>query len=542
MHPAPAVHRVFGITELLGEVVRHVAQDSLHDTASLCVTNRLFHNVAQNELWRSLGSLHPLLGCFSEECLEYDSCDSSDNPHPRRAPLPAEWERFLDAASRVRSLKHHVSEDDISNEVFDVIAIYRPRLLLLPNIEHLEWLDDENQTTDISMHALLFLGPRLRSLELTKIQFASHWGVTAFTNITALLKTIHHMGCRLDSLKVSLDQVASEEVSIATAALVLANNLKEFLGQYIRLPNDAIVHLAGLPSLITAGISLQTGATFERLDGPLFPAVEYMHVSLDDLAEWPCRRLITNIASPRLGTLGVTFRREPNQNALHSLVDELAKSQHAAQLHTLHLVQDSARYKTLEDQVPDRPDLVINCVTLLPMLSIRNLVDIEISSPYVDLDDYTLITIIESFPLLRRLYFNPGYYSGRAPKTTLKSVVTAASRLPRLQELGFPVDVSTESVHTVNQFSIVNWTCTRLHVADSPLSHDQIHSIAQFLYSWFRHVELCITTLRPDVPGDLAHADQRAIYAANWEQCNRIMHPWKWWTDEVTAHLATETY
>ena len=459
-----------------------------------------------------------------------------DNPHLRRAPLPAEWEHFLHAASRVKSLKHCVLEDDISDEIFDAVAIYRPKLLLLPNIERLEWLD-ETADTDISLHASMFLGPRLRSLTLTKAQSPSHLGAPDFPNIVALLKTVHYMECRLDTLQVEIGEVASKDVGAATTALVLANDLKEFLCQEIPLPNDAVVRLARLPSLRNAGISLQPGTTIEELDGPLFPVVKHLDISLDNLAERACRKLISNIASTCLETLSVTFRQEPSHDVLSSFIRQLASSQNALELRTFHLLQDSARYKELEGQLPGRPDLVIHCLTLLPMFNMRNLVDIEIRSPHVDLDDTALILIIKAFPGLRRLCCIPNYYCGRAPKATLNSIVTAARCLPHLQELGFPVDVSTQTVQTIDQFSPANWTCSRLHVADSPLSQEQMGHVAQFLHIWFRHVKLRIIASDPDVPGDLAHAEEREVYAIQWEECNRLMHPWEWWTDEMTARL-----
>ena len=102
----------------------------------------------------------------------------------------------------------------------------------------------------------------------------------------------------------------------------------------IPLPSDAVVHLARLPSLRTAGIALEPGATLEELDEPLFPTATYLHISLDDLAGRTYRKFISNVAATSLGIPSVTFRQEPSYNVLHLFISQLASSQNALKLHT----------------------------------------------------------------------------------------------------------------------------------------------------------------------------------------------------------------
>ena len=63
------MHRCFGILEVLRNVVEHVGADKEHGSrtlVALSTTCKMFHDAAQDVIWRNQTGLLPLLRCLPQ--------------------------------------------------------------------------------------------------------------------------------------------------------------------------------------------------------------------------------------------------------------------------------------------------------------------------------------------------------------------------------------------------------------------------------------------------------------------------------------------
>ncbi|EKM53762.1 uncharacterized protein PHACADRAFT_260255, partial [Phanerochaete carnosa HHB-10118-sp] len=160
MYPLAAIDEIFQV--VLANVKARVA------LRSLALSCRAFYDPAMDVLWCDLEGLQPLVRCLPSHMVRKVKGTTAAVKITRR-PLQADWSRFLHHSRRVRSLQVHSgygddSRYDIDYAAFEILRQYHPGLVL-PNLQHLVWSDNE-----LAPFATLFVTPSLLSLVFKPVE------------------------------------------------------------------------------------------------------------------------------------------------------------------------------------------------------------------------------------------------------------------------------------------------------------------------------------------------------------------------------------
>ncbi|KAH8099394.1 hypothetical protein BXZ70DRAFT_1000914 [Cristinia sonorae] len=158
--------------------------------ARLARTCKAFKEPALNVLWRDLDSFVPLLSLFPNGLMR-----RARRPGLGLAknPEPADWEKLLAYAERVRSITYNESHSNVSPSIFPLIEDLRPKRFILPNLTALIW---KSETPAALERSLLFMNPGLQSLTIemgTKYSKMSDFllQVTEKTALSTFSFTLH---------------------------------------------------------------------------------------------------------------------------------------------------------------------------------------------------------------------------------------------------------------------------------------------------------------------------------------------------------------
>ncbi|KAH7907392.1 hypothetical protein BJ138DRAFT_1160289 [Hygrophoropsis aurantiaca] len=263
------MHRALLISEVLGEICRHLDEDSL---AMLSRTCRTIHP--------ELNGFRPVVLCLPDHCWVDDD---KDFPMEYIGLTPADWKILAKYTARVRTLDccldSTVNEAELS--VFATRAIQSHEFLgvpLFPSLKTLHWFDDHPELFPLSYLA----GPSLVNLSIAFTHRGSLDAELLLGSLESLfpnLKNLEIMGldCKVrvpEALWVSLHHLRRLEVFRCYSRDVGADEWLD-LGQ---LPN-----LAEIDAYLSDS-TLQELKSLMNTNGPrLFTSLRNIGVAVDDL-------------------------------------------------------------------------------------------------------------------------------------------------------------------------------------------------------------------------------------------------------------------
>ncbi|KAH9945537.1 hypothetical protein B0H21DRAFT_694148, partial [Amylocystis lapponica] len=516
-------HRCLQVTEILWNIFEH-ALHYRHPTwchvcvLSLALTCRAFHQVGIGILWREQHGLVPLIKCMPD-----DAWQVVEREHPElddvvetfldiaRPPLPQDWERF---EANAKHVKVFIWDDGImprvNAETLRKLSLYRPRtLFLLPDLRALYWRE---RRRDVHEYVNLFLAPKLTVVHIGT--FLSHDDTLAIAS---------SLGDRCPLLK-ALIFTESPEKDVNDLPPVQSRSicaLQYVHDVYLPFPIlvDAIIHLATRPALATAHIVTSTEdedelcARLSTIGAPLFPVVRSLGLRFSILGSSTVP-FFSFVKSPNLESVGLASTEHPSASILRKHLKEL--SQHpcapkltSLQLHLTPLSQGSPEPSDTEDDPDGRIDLHV----LTPLLSMRSLQFLNITSFNLDLDNAALVTLSSAMPALRTLELTRMHFVGAVPRITLAVLVPLFRNCPRLSTLRLALDARLTPLLPPALPAGLNRTQLMLFsVEDSPIR--ETDAVAAFL-SMF-----CQAGITPYIVCGMQeggeHAVERAAYRELW--------------------------
>ncbi|KAL4243640.1 hypothetical protein ABKN59_011203 [Abortiporus biennis] len=266
MHPCLQIHEIFSVIAELASYTPYssVSKGSPHPVCALIRTCRTFYEPACDILWRNIPGLVPLFRLFPDELLQIDADDLFDYEQYMftRIPTAHDWERFLHHSSRVRTFSPpSFSKSSISPDALLLLQQQSPTSPMFPKLQRLYWRD----TCEINAWLPLIASPRLTKIECTTLSTKA----TALSFLDALRKycispSIHLV--RIGGMHFPEDP----EVTKALSDLICQwHQLEELVvdGNSLTLSDNAIVHLASLPTLKKADFALSSQSQISAVLG-----------------------------------------------------------------------------------------------------------------------------------------------------------------------------------------------------------------------------------------------------------------------------------
>ncbi|GJE98239.1 hypothetical protein PsYK624_144650 [Phanerochaete sordida] len=514
-----ATLRCLGIVEILRNIVRYTAAGgSVCTAATLSYTSRIFHDLAQEVVWEELDTLGDLFACFPEEVWDAER----DPPRSfNRPPTPADWKRVLANAAHVKTLTLNSSNCGVMAGDWAMIAIHCPEKVIFPNLKDLDWEDDDDKKA--LSYAHLLLGPKLWRLTL-RIGEDAHVNA-AVERATSLLNTVAYQRPPLCSLNVFISG-AKTMIREALINVVQSTELECFQSTLL-LTKKEVLALAKSKTLDNADFCCYPSLVHIGDDvfaEGIFPEVTSMRMSVDNLDERSVRRLITDARSPYLEEICLKSATDPRQSTLLEFLQELARRPSVNAIRTLQLGFAEDKYRHVPPPT-EEPECTLGPKVLQNIFAFRCLIHLRIRSRYLDINPEIFGQICTHLPQLHTLLLLPTYHSGRPSKLTMYAVSMAAFNLPCLRELGVPLHTTDMRFTAPLGGQAFNQSCTKLHVADSPLDAADVENVALFLSSWLWNPALEIVACDPTVPAADALAEFHAQWRGAWADCQKLLRP-----------------
>ncbi|EKM53314.1 uncharacterized protein PHACADRAFT_197746 [Phanerochaete carnosa HHB-10118-sp] len=513
----PATYRCLAIVEILRRIVGFTTEDTLHTVAVLSRTSRLFHDVAQEAVWEDQATLLNLFHCLPGDVWD----DTRELCSFLRPPNPSEWKRVMANAALVKSLKLESNDCGLLGPDWGIIALHCPEKVLFPNLKELEW--EDNDDCEALSHAHLLLGPKLRNLAL-KLGADAHVS-TALERLTSLLDTV---ACQRPPLRELYVPIETGSVALCKALGKVIQSVElETFESTVPLTQEQIIAVAKSRSLEIVDLhctsSLDINDEVFNEEG-VFPAIAALYMSVKSLELHSVRRLFLDASSPDLGTIHLKCTKDPREETLVEFLEGLAKRPSAFHMRSLELVFAKDAYRNSPPPA-EQPEHVLGPRVLAAAFALKSLTQLRIKSRNLDIDDETVHQIVLNLPQLQSLLLLPTWYSGRPSKFTFRAIALAASGLPCLKELGLPLNIEGAHFPVPYPNQWYNQSCTKLYVADSPLTDERIEDVAVFLSMWFWYPELQIIACETGVPGDRLRTRERGKHKAAWEKCQKLLRP-----------------
>ena len=440
-----------------------------------------------------------------------------------RPPNPAEWERFVANAARVRTLTLKSNTCGLSQEDWAILALHRPEKVLFPNIKNLTWEDHDDRKA--LSYAHLLLGPKLRDIVLRTGPNAP--GKAHMQRMTSLLMTLCYQRLPLRAFAAYVKN-ETDAFCDAVGKLVEATELETYDSD-VMLTKAEVIKLAKSQTLkvvdLTAADALDIND--EDFDGAIFPVVEDLNMYVHSLEEPAVRGLCLRATSPWLAELCISTSLDPSQDTVVALLEGLATRPNAFLIHSLDLIFAIGMHLHTPPP-PEQPECILNARVIEALIPFKFLSRLQLKSRYLDVDDVFIAQILKHFPRIEQLLLMPTYYSGKTSKVSLRMLSLIAAALPCLKELGLPFDTSPEAANATvvpHPGCWYNQSCTKLHVADSRLADDRVEAVAVHISMSFWHPNLEIVAAEENTPRDTRHAHERFKSKEAWTRCQKLLRP-----------------
>ncbi|KAH9945542.1 hypothetical protein B0H21DRAFT_433315 [Amylocystis lapponica] len=479
---------------------------NIRDASCLSLTCRAFHSVGESFVWKHIKSLRPLIKCMPEDVWTGEKTLSF-----RRPPSPPDWLHFQAKARYVISLLR----PSVTVEGLRTMSLFQPvASFLLPNLKKLRW---DITDRDIYEYVYMFLGPKLQWL---------HLGDPSHTATQVILQSLGTRCPLLQKLAMNGDAYPSlkdmeQDVTMAICALKHLHTI------IIPIPitNDAVYHLATLPSLCCMKIS---PAIDDQLLGLLtcsatsiFPGIQYFHIDSIDLDKHTMS-IVSLVQSKRMQVFRLSAYHHPSTDTLRGFLDALLHCCTNA-LTSIHLHFPRKASRPLENAPPDHIDCTIRLHTLSPLLTLHRLEKLEVSSSHLELTNEDIEKIAIAFPELHTLALMPTHASDRIPLVTLEGLIPLLRHCPRLETLRIALNAIASSPNPTvfSESRIPQSSLRQFDVADSPIGSPA--AVAAFLSAFCTPQLLNIVCGYLPSNGNLEFITTRVEYEIRWEQVSELM-------------------
>ncbi|RDB14801.1 hypothetical protein Hypma_016475 [Hypsizygus marmoreus] len=471
------MHRCFLVPEIVDLICYQIQNGDgspsewLEALARLARTCQAVHEPALNYLWRELRSLMPLVKCMPADLLKV-----TQGRFPRvelvRPIVPSDWPRFKENARRVRTFGLGYGVGELTMETYQALSMAAGGQALLPNIQELVW----NFSAASFPYIHLLTGSNITTFSL------SNPALIPYISTMSLLTSMNTRYPGLTHLSLT-DFREEVEVAAISSAVCGWNHFR-----YLKvgaLSNDALVHIAALPSL--SHLHLQYRAVDRsHIKYPLsrnscaFPAVRTMIISSPDFSF--CTDLLRSM-SPGSSLKNINFSTTkfvPSTSmewtnviqALHDICDHSA-------LEHLSLRDNEEDLDQFEDQYPN----VVGPKHLKPLLAFSRLTSISLrANGGFDLDDPMVNDMAVAWPRLTNLRVSSDF--APSPRATISALTSLAQHCPRIMTLTMAFNAEPASIPTpTSSPRVSNTQLKSLNVENSPISHAP--SVAAFLSDIF---------------------------------------------------------
>ena len=402
-------------------------------------------------------------------------------------PQPDEWVRFQHHARRVVKVAVRGAETSegrflTHSTAFEVLQDHYPQPALLPNLQHLEWLDDE-----AASYASMFIQPTLR-----RINFQPQ----ATEHLRSILSAIEAhapdiLELQLTDMFVVLEQVRAE-LSQTICAL---HCLEKPQVVHVPLESDAVIHLSQLPRLLEASLLLDDDNA-DALDFSVrdrFPALQE-HAALavtydgSDTAERMALHL-ESIASPTLNSVvaNICFTTPPPSQSMERLFVSMAHFEHLWRCKIV-FVSPPADYDPFPADI------------LSPLLVLRKITVFELFHPPIELTRDVVRDMLQAWPNLRSMTLHIYAHT----QLELEDLILFAEHSSALDKLSVHVrDVPVNWAFDVDA-DLRPSALSALCLGKTFVPHTAKHAVAEFLARVFPGAELSHFHTRSSVRGAYA--------------------------------------
>jgi hypothetical protein len=409
------------------------------------------------------------------------------------------------------------------SELVDILqhmTLYHPGLRIFPRLQQLYW-------TSLSFAALphihMFLQSSLTTLTLHYESDQQSIG----QELANVFHSICHECYDLQSLKLYRNNghgssMAAEAIGMALSEI---SHLRVFLLAADTLSAGGLGHLAGLASLSEVDIVWPSIQDSQRAalaqvcehDRP-FPALEILELFLDLSDVEPSERndtmlpeLLGVIAGPLVELLISAY--SVTREVVEMLGTQLARARNT--LRQFHLNCGTDIVQQADDQVAHW-QFQLDIHALRPLCALRNLVDVRLVTPHLDVDSSGLRELIRAWPLLERFDFYPtcmNYISGPldaqgpCPSFGIGDLSFIAERCPRLEHWALPLYISAASLDAHIPFTHPQQRLRSLDLFSSLVPDGRAGCFASYLSATFpalRHICLMNPPLRGSTSIDIA--------------------------------------
>ncbi|KAJ7775522.1 hypothetical protein B0H16DRAFT_1507696 [Mycena metata] len=261
------MHRCWSIPEVLKMIFEHLPPETGLGQKALSRLARTCHQFTEpslDSLWREQVSFTPLLRCFPAIWEESDDDDQDDFTLDINV-VPEDWDRVLFYSNRIKRLLVR-PHDAPTQENLQFFAMSVPADFLMPNLQHLLWSPDDDESFPFIR---LFLGPNVTSLDIM---------MSGNISRIALLPFIGRKYPHLAHLRVlTPDDYGVDPDRLSQAfynAIHSLSHLETLCLQYI--DDQTFSHLTSLPalrSLTLADLDFTPDNSSHQSERRLFPAL-----------------------------------------------------------------------------------------------------------------------------------------------------------------------------------------------------------------------------------------------------------------------------
>ncbi|KAJ7609867.1 hypothetical protein FB45DRAFT_1066435 [Roridomyces roridus] len=463
------MHRCLQIPEVVRLICEQCTPKTLAVVGRTC---RAWSEPALDVLWQAQTSLLPLIRCLPSRILSEESVGKSrEMLHLKSAITPADWSRVQKYNRRVMSLTLESAELDA--DFFRAIEVSLPDAFLLPNLQSLVWLIEDD---GFFPYSRLFLPPKLSRIHLV---------LQECPRDLSLLSTLGRLLPRLTNINIDVP-VSAASIGVISDVVRAWNLIKQL--SVVSLDAMALAHVASLPHLQDLRMQRYIPPpTAIVLPSGSFPALRHLAIVTDTLQS--AFSLVSRISSTQLHSVSIsTLRASP------SVVWERA-------LEVLPRLPFSRSLKSLsvEESCPTAPS-AIDCPSkyiltsqgILPLLRLASISTLRISPFFgAQLDDAALHQLAVALPLLESIDLSPGTAASPSspPRATPRALLFLAEHCPFLREVQLPLTASPSNIPSFERprRSLPPHSLAYLDVGASPLLASPA-SLAVFLSSVFGEI------------------------------------------------------